>query len=265
MAGTQDIVKIGLLGGAAYLAYKWYEGQGAAASTTAPLTQSSGTAPSTTASPTSSVTTPTVTSPSAPATVSPASLSAAAVAQGAGSMLNPDQWNWLVVNVLKAPALVLDAFGPVSQASRTATYSAGDFYAIATGSMQAPTPTTAPPAAAPAATVQPGTAAYLQQLAGGASQLNPDQWNYYLGGTYSLDAAFGPAGSAGRTNAITAQQFLDAVASGGMSGLGLIQSSRAPYLNPILRPNIPGTRRWIPVPQRHGMGRVFDTKRGWAV
>jgi hypothetical protein len=75
----------------------------------------------------------------------PATLAEAALLKAAGGsvqnevQLNPDQWNWYVQNSLNLGAVDLDSkFGSVGTTARGQNYSAGEFVAIATGTIKVP-------------------------------------------------------------------------------------------------------------------------------
>lgn len=276
----KGIMSIALLGGAGYLVYQAM-GKG---STSAPASGSGGQPPaagSAPAAPSSatppaggsappSLTTPTVTAPVVQP-VNASTLGAAAAAQGLGGSLSPDQWNWLVVYVLKGPAFSLDAFGDVSNPIRTANYAAQDFMDIATGAKVPSVP--APDIPATAQTCPPDCGSdpvsaltqILQAAAPGVAQYNADQWNWFLNGYYDVEALFGPVGTMWRDSGWSARDFAGIVtgqvaspASRGMSGLGR---------NPILRPNMPNpARRWVHIPSVRPVSiGMADTKGGWAV
>jgi hypothetical protein len=281
---TKQLLTYGLMGGAAYFVYKAFAGSTVAPGSTVARAAQQGAGQQLQTQPTS-VTTPTVTQP-ANTPLTSSSLTAAASVQGYSGDLSPDQWNWFVVNVLRAQPFNVDAiFGSTATAARMAKYSAQDFLDIATGAKTLPAAASAPLATTqtcpPDCGSDPVSAIVhiLQTAAPGVTGYRPDQWNYYLGAYYDMNKFFGPVGQLWRDTTYTAQDFAQVVTgqiqSGyvapGVSGLGqivvnmpgLYTSADVPHA--ILRPNIPGPRRWVAPSQRPHVREFVDRKGGWAV
>ena len=194
---AMDLMKVGLIGGGAYLLYRYF----AAPSTAAPGTV--GASPAVVPAGPSPVVPAPTTQPPASSTTPAVSLTADALTTAAGtSNLTPDQWNWYAVNRLQAQAFDLDStFGNVGTAGRDRTYTASEFLSVARG-ITSPsaiqpatqTPATGAPTAPPSITIP----AYSDSLSSAAFQamqkwisyantnqlasriLNTDGWNYYF-------------------------------------------------------------------------------------
>ena len=284
---SKGLMTAGLVAGAGYFLYKalgstasaavQYAQPPAAGSSSPAYQRQPEPAPSGT-----SITTPTVTAPSGgPVAITPDSLNAAAVASGNPTMLNPDQWDWIVENVMRGQRFDIDAsFGPAGQSGRTSTYSAKDFYEIATGRRPLPATISVSPQPVTTQTCPPycgsdsvALAQALQAMASAAgyTDLRPDEWNWFAEGAYDVDRLFCPVGSPNRDGAYSAYQFAGIVmadvpdSTGGLSGLGWFTTDKPIPHNPILRPNIPNTGRWLAPDLRFGRAVAVNTKGGWAV